>query len=53
MNIKGIEIIRELEMIKRYTAFKTDDIESIEFKPFDTHDYQVIKKGQSYQVFLS
>jgi len=51
VNIKGIEIIRELEMIKRYTAFKTDDIESIEFKPFDTHDYQVIKKGQSYQVF--
>ena len=51
MDIKGIEIIREIEWIKSYTAFNLDKIESIVFKPFDKDDYQIIKKDKAYQVF--
>jgi hypothetical protein len=51
MEIKGIEIIKELEMIKSYTALKFDDIDSIEFKTFDDYDYQIIKKEKTYVVY--
>lgn len=51
MNIKGIEIIKEIQIIKSYTAFKFDEIESIEFKVFDDHDYQIIKKNKTYVVY--
>ncbi|BCR36077.1 beta-N-acetylhexosaminidase [Mariniplasma anaerobium] len=51
MNIKGIEIIKEIQNIKAYTAFKFDGIDSIEFKVFDDYDYQIIKTNKTYVVY--
>ncbi len=51
MIIKGIEMIKQVELIKTYTEFRFNDIESIEFLSFDQADYQIIKKDNSYQVY--
>ncbi len=51
MEIKGIEIIKEIEIIKSYTALKFDSIESIEFKIFNDYDYQIIKTNKNYVVY--
>jgi len=51
MEIKGIEMIKEIETLKAYTNFSFDEIDQITFKTCDNVDYKIIKDKKTYEVF--
>ncbi|AUD62962.1 hypothetical protein BK010_04940 [Tenericutes bacterium MO-XQ] len=53
MNIKGIKIDKQLEIIKSYSQFDMNQVDMIDFKQSSDQDYHIIKDKHNYQVFYN
>ncbi len=53
MNIKGIKIDKQLEIIKSYSQFDMNQVDVIEFIESSDQDYHIIKDKHNYQVFYN
>jgi hypothetical protein len=51
MQIKELDIKKQLEMIKNYSQFDFNQVDSIQFEQSNDQDYQIIKNNKDYQVF--
>jgi len=50
MQIKGLDIKKQLEIIYNYSQFDDSQVDVIEFSQSDQQDYHIMKKGNHYQV---
>ena len=53
MEIKGLDIQKQLDIIKGYGQFDDDQVDMIDLNKSNDQDYQIIKKKNNYQVFYN
>lgn len=51
MQIKGLNIKKQLEIIQSYSQFDFDQVDAILFEQSNHQDYQIIKNKKDYKVF--